>query len=457
MTLRARLITAFTVLVLVVIALVGALAIRSTRAVLIDQIEDRIRTASASDIFPAVEQDQGQAGRTLAVLVFNLRGEMVRSLPSGLPGRLDPLPDLATLAEQLPPLGEMFTVAAASGGSEYRAVTVRGRGGRTYVIAHTLQDVARAETALTRRLLSGGILVLAAGAGAVWLTVRRGLRPVDDMIGTAEAIAAGDLSRRIPEADPGSELGRLGASINDMLSSIEEAFAAETRANTRLKQFVADASHELRTPLAAIAGYTQLVAMGALDDPEAKERALTRIQSETSRMARLVDDLMLLARLDLADDGASRQLDFHRVDLAEVVRDALADHLAIDDDHPVEVGESGPVLVNGDPERLMQVVSNLLANLRAHTPQGTSAGIRLVEAGDGISLEYLDQGPGFLVDSLDKLFDRFHRADPSRSRSSGGSGLGLAIVAAIVRAHGGTISAGNREGAGASVVITLPR
>jgi two-component system OmpR family sensor kinase len=277
------------------------------------------------------------------------------------------------------------------------------------------------------------------------------------MIGTAEAIAGGDWSRRIPEADPGSELGRLGASINDMLSSIEEAFAAETRANTRLKQFVADASHELRTPLAAIAGYTQLVAMGALDDPEAKERALTRIQSETSRMARLVDDLMLLARLDLADDGVSQQLDFHGVDLAELVRDAVADHHAIDDDHRVEVEGPGSVTVSGDPERLMQVVSNLLANLRAHTPQGTSASIRLVEAGDGVSLEYVDQGPGFPVDSLDKLFDRFHRADPSRSRSSGGSGLGLAIVAAIVRAHGGTISAGNQEGAGARIVITLPR
>jgi two-component system, OmpR family, sensor kinase len=456
-TLRARLIIAFTVLVLVVIALVGAVAIRSTRAVLIDQIEDRIRTASVSDIFPAIEQDQGQAGRTLAVLVFNPGGELVRSLPSGLPGRLDPLPDLGRLSDLPVPFGKMFTVSAVSGDSEYRAVAVQGRGVRTYVIAHTLHDVARAEAALTRRLLTGGLLVLVAGAAGVWVTIRRGLRPVDDMIDTAEAIAAGDLSRRIPEADPRSELGRLGASINDMLSSIEEAFAAETRANTRLKQFVADASHELRTPLAAIAGYTQLVSIGALDDPEAKARALERIKSETSRMARLVDDLMLLARLDLADDDAGQQLDSHRVDLAEVVRDAVADHHAIAGDHRVEVVGPGSVVVKGDPERLMQVVANLLANLRAHTPEGTMAEISIMELEDTIRLEYLDHGRGFPTESLDKLFDRFHRADPSRSRSSGGSGLGLAIVAAIVRAHGGTVTAENQDGAGAHIVITLPR
>jgi two-component system OmpR family sensor kinase len=300
------------------------------------------------------------------------------------------------------------------------------------------------------------MLVLVAGAAGVWVTIRRGLRPVDDMIDTAEAIAAGDLSRRIPEADPRSELGRLGASINDMLSSIEEAFAAETRANARLKQFVADASHELRTPLAAIAGYTQLVSIGALDDPEAKARALERIKSETGRMARLVDDLMLLARLDLADADAGRQqLDLHRVDLAEVVRDAVADHHAIAGDHRVEVVGPGSVVVRGDPERLMQVVANLLANLRSHTPEGTMAEISIMETEDAVGLEYLDHGPGFPAQSLDKLFDRFHRADPSRSRSSGGSGLGLAIVAAIVRAHG--VTAENQQGAGAHIVITLPR
>ena len=215
-----------------------------------------------------------------------------------------------------------------------------GRAGRTFVVAHILNDVASAQAALIRRLLLGGGLVLLAGVAAIWVIVSRGMRPVDEMIGAAEAIAAGDLSRRLPEADPGSETGPARTSFNHMLASIETAFAAETKANSRLKQFVADASHGAGTPLSAIAGYTDLLAMGALEESEARQRATQRMQSETRRMGRLIEDLLLLARFDLAGDEPTGQpLDLHRVDMAEVIRDAVADHQAID---PLRHVESTP-------------------------------------------------------------------------------------------------------------------
>lgn len=456
MTLRARLITSFAVLMLVVIALVGAVAIRSTRRVLIDQIEDRIRTASAADMLPNLGRDQPPVGRTLAIVILDRSGGMVRSLPSGLPGRFDPLPDTSLMDDLPVQPGAMFTLPAVSGSNAYRAMSVPARDGRTYVIAHTLRDLAQAEAALARRLLTGGGLVLLAGIGGVWLTVRRGLRPVDDMIDTAAAIAAGDLSQRVPAADPESELGRLGTSLNHMLTNIEDAFAAEGRANWRLKQFVADASHELRTPLAAISGYTELVGKGAFEDAQERQGALHRIEAETKRMGRLVDDLMLLARLDLAETGASAPLEIRKVDLAAVVRDAMTDHNAIDGSRPVTADDGTPQFMSGDSERLTQVVANLLANLRAHTPEGTVAHLAVYREGDRIRLDYRDHGPGLAPESVDRIFDRFYRADPSRIRKSGGAGLGLAIVAAIVEAHGGSVSAHNHSEGGTLICLTFP-
>jgi two-component system OmpR family sensor kinase len=266
------------------------------------------------------------------------------------------------------------------------------------------------------------------------------------MIDTATKIAAGDLSQRVPEADPGSELGRLGTSLNEMLTSVEGAFVAENRANERLKQFVADASHELRTPLAAISGYAELDRRGALSDPTERERVMRRIESETKRMGRLVEDLMFLARFDL-DDRAGTMLVQRPVDLVAIARDAVADHHAIDPDHPVSQIGLKRVVVRGDGERLMQVFANLLANLRVHTPPGTSATLSLTEADGWVETSLADNGPGLPGDALPLVFDRFYRADPSRSRRSGGSGLGLAIVAAIVQAHGGAVEAANDHGA----------
>ena len=446
MTLRTKLILAFTGLMLVVIALVGVVAVRSTRRVLLNQIEDRLFNASAADVFPALGGDQQPVGRSLAIVILDRDGNVERALPSGLPGRFDPLPNTTGLDDIPSRRGRPFTLPAITGGEEYRALAADAPDGRVFVIAHTLRDVTAAEAALTRRLLTGGGLVLLLGIGGVWLTVRRGLQPVEKMIDTAAAIAAGDLSLRVPAADPGSELGRLGTSLNEMLASVEVAFLAENRANERLKQFVADASHELRTPLASISGYAELDRRGALSDPAERERVMRRIEAETKRMGRLVEDLMFLARLDLSDQ-AGGMLVQRPVDLAAIARDAVADHHAIDPDRPVTQVGPERVMAHGDSERLMQVFVNLLANLRVHTPPGTSATLSLTHFDGWVEAGLADTGHGFPADALPLVFDRFYRADPSRNRRSGGSGLGLAIVAAIIEAHGGTVKAANDSGA----------
>jgi two-component system OmpR family sensor kinase len=236
-----------------------------------------------------------------------------------------------------------------------------------------------------------------------------------------------------------------------MLTSIEGSFEAETRAKERLKQFVADASHELRTPIAAISGYAELYRKGAIDRQGGTDHAMGRIEAESRRMRHLVDDLLLLARLDL-DQPLAKQ----PVDLTQIVADAVADSRAIDPQRLIEVETSGRILVSGDPERLTQVVSNLLTNARTHTPSGTPVRIEAREEDGFVDLAVVDQGPGFPADSLESVFDRFYRADESRSRKSGGTGLGLAIVAAVARAHGGSARAENLATGGARVVVRIP-
>ena len=218
-----------------------------------------------------------------------------------------------------------------------------------------------------------------------------------------------------------------------------------------MKQFVADASHELRTPIATISGYTELHRKGALDPDPGTDHAMSRIESESRRMKHLVEDLLLLARLDL-DQPLERQ----PVDLSRIVHDAAADSRAIDPERPVEEVIGDGLLVAGDPERLTQVVANLLQNARSHTPPATPIRIEVGRSNGNIELAVSDRGPGFPPAALASVFDRFFRADDSRSRKSGGSGLGLAIVEAIARAHGGSAHAENLPEAGARVVVRLP-
>ena len=459
MTLRARLIVAFTVLLLVVIALVGTVAVRSTRRVLIDQIDDTIATVlnqtarfDPDQRGPGTGRGSGPgADRFLAEMLLGPGGDILRANPSGLEGRPDPLPDITTLVEESAPAARIVTIPASSGGFQYRAGVVRTGGDLTIVFAQPLREVAAATRAITRRLLVAGFTVLVLGGVAVWYTVRRGLKPVDQMIETAAAIAKGDLTRRVPAADPESELGQLGAALNHMLASLEGAFSAEARATESLKQFVADASHELRTPLAAIAGYTELFRKGALTEPTDTAHAVGRIEAESKRMKRLVDDLLLLARLDLA-----QPMEQGPVNLTAIARNGAADSMAIDPAHQIIVNAPDEVWIKGDEEKITQVVANLLANVRSHTRPETGAVLGVRRERDTAVIEVLDNGTGFSSGTLDRVFDRFFRADPSRSRKSGGSGLGLAIVEAIARAHGGGVEAANEPGGGARITVRLP-
>jgi two-component system OmpR family sensor kinase len=278
--------------------------------------------------------------------------------------------------------------------------------------------------------------------------------PLERIASTAGDIAGGDLSRRVEPAEPDTEIGRLGLALNAMLAQIETAFAERAASEDRLRRFVADASHELRTPLTAIRGYAELFRRGAAERPEDLARAMRRIEDEAARMGLLVEDLLLLARLD-----QGRPLERGPVDLVAVAGDALADLSAIEPDRPVTFEHPDRLVVSGDEARLRQVAGNLVTNARIHTPEGTGVHVR-VRASDGQAvLEVADEGPGLPPGEENLVFERFYRADAARARTgdSQGTGLGLSIVAAIVAAHGGSVSAGSPpSGRGAYFMVALP-
>ena len=345
-----------------------------------------------------------------------------------------------------------FTVAATKGGDRYRVRASIEPQASNYVllIAAPLNDV---DSTLNRLLLielfvTGGVLVALGGLG-LWV-VRLGLRPLEAIGNTAAAIAAGDLSRRVERAEERTEVGRLGLALNVMLGQIETAFKAREASERRLRRFVADASHELRTPLAAVRAYAELFTRGADRRPDDLARSMSGITRESERMSVLVEDLLLLARLD-----EGRPLELEPVDLAGVVGDAVETARAVDPDRPLTL-TSEPVQVLGDGERLRQIVDNLLSNARAHTPFGTPVSISVgAEAGEAY-VEVSDAGPGIADEEVAKVFERFYRADESRSRASGGVGLGLSIVAAVAEAHSGSVSARSQAGEGATFRIALP-
>jgi two-component system OmpR family sensor kinase len=295
------------------------------------------------------------------------------------------------------------------------------------------------------------------GAIATWL-VRLSLRPLDRMALTADEIAAGDLSRRVDNDSGRGEVGRLGHALNEMLHQIEAAFDARQRSEDelrrseeRLRRFVADASHELRTPLTSIRGHAELFRRGGNADPVALAQSMRRIESEAQRMGVLVDDLLLLARID---EGLP--LAREPVDLARVAADAVADARAVHPERQVDL-DADHVVVTGDDARLHQLVANLLANALIHTPSGTDVQVRVGTEGDDAVLCVADDGPGLSPEQAARVFERFYRADPSRSRANGGTGLGLSIVAAVAEAHGGRVSVDTAPGEGATFRVQLPK
>ncbi|MEA2245345.1 MAG: two-component system, OmpR family, sensor kinase [Solirubrobacteraceae bacterium] len=383
------------------------------------------------------------AGRVIA-------GPTVLALPSG---------ETKPAAPELPAhlsAGYRGTVGS-TGTSElryrvYAAPTPQAASGLTVVaVPYTEIEATLERLLVVEALVIGGVLV-ALAAAASWL-VRLGLRPLDRIGATADAIAAGDLSHRVERAEPRTEVGRLGLALNAMLGRLEQAFAERRASEERLRRFLADASHELRTPLASIRGYAELFRIGAARDGPDVEKAMTRIEDESARMGVLVEDLLALARLDEVRDS-------HRepVDLAALAGDAVDDARAVAPDREIELhgAGNGAVVVDGDPGQLRQVLANLVRNALVHTPAGTPVEVT-VRARDGQALlEVRDHGRGLPTSDPSELFDRFWRADPGRGRGRAGAGLGLAIVAGVVSAHGGRAEAADAEGGGARFTVLLP-
>ncbi|MCW3068236.1 MAG: integral rane sensor signal transduction histidine kinase [Solirubrobacterales bacterium] len=352
------------------------------------------------------------------------------------------------------PVGKLLTVGSVgSSDLRYRVYVSRDPEdtGLT-VVAVPLHEVDQTLQRLlvVEALVIGGVLV-ALGLLAFFV-VRLGLRPLDRIEVTAGQIAAGDLSRRVSPATPRTEVGRLGLALNGMLERLEQAFAARTASEERLRRFLADASHELRTPLASIRGYAELFRMGATENQAGTEMAMRRIEDESKRMGVLVEDLLTLARLD---ETPKRQP--APVDMAVLARDAVEDTRAMDPDRTVSLAASEDAITSGDPNQLRQVLANLLRNALVHTPAGTPIEVSVADDDATVTISVRDHGSGLPSASRENLFDRFWRAEGGRERGKAGAGLGLAIVREVLEAHGGTIRAENAPGGGALFVVQLPK
>jgi two-component system OmpR family sensor kinase len=353
--------------------------------------------------------------------------------------------------------GEKFTVPGTGTWESYRVYVAPPNDPRVQglaVVAVPLDGVDGVDHTLSTLLLfeisiSSGITILI--LVATWLLVRRGMRPLERMGATARTIAASGLGSRVEPSNERTEVGRLGLALNAMLGQIERAFAEREVVEQRLRHFVSDASHELRTPLTSMRGYAELLQRNPDMSREDVLLAVRRIEDETRRMGLLVDDLLLLARLD-----QRRPLDRGPVDLTSMINDAVSDARAADPDRIVLARVATPMVVTGDDLRLRQALANLVRNALVHTPAGSPVEVSLQALDGHAEIDVIDHGPGVPAAQRERIFERFHRADPLRSRDQGGSGLGLSIAAAVVSAHGGRISVDDTPGGGATFRVELP-
>ncbi len=485
MSLRSRLLAGMVVLVTAGLAVTAVVTFAEQRSFLYDRVDAQTQAAL------------GPLTLTLRVKGTAPFGRLHRSRPQPLSGRAPPGPrrgavrnvlDLppGTFGEIIGPGGDVlgrrtFSYGQASprppalpahfpvssrgarpqvfevGGSHgvrYRAVAVRD--GRAIAVAAVPRREAAAprhRLVMVEHIVGGAVILAILVLGRLVILI--GLRPLQRIGRVAAEIAHGDLSRRVAPDDERTEVGRLGRSLNEMLAQIESAFADRARSEARLRSFIADASHELRTPLAAIRGYAEVFRLGAASDPETLGRAMARIESEATRMGVLVEDLLLLAELD---QGARPRRE--PVDLGELAREAAFDARAASGEPrtiTVHTSESdGPLVVAGDPDRLRQVLGNLVRNAVIHTPAGTAVEISVHRSGDRVDLSVRDHGRGLPPGDPEKLFERFWRSESGRRRGPGGAGLGLAIVRAIVDAHDGSVTAAAAPGAGARFTVSLP-
>lgn len=464
MSLRTRLLASLALTLAIALVVAGVLVVQLTRASLIERVDRELLSitdgATRLQRLTALTGSDTEAGRRMAVMRLDQRGNVTRAFPSGFSEAPDPLPALPVYPAGIPAeaFGTIQQRPSVDGSMQYRVLTEPGdKANVILAVAAPMAGIEAAERALIRTMLTVGAFAMAGLLVAAWFVIRRGLLPLERIAATADQIAAGDLSHRAGIPHDSTEVGRLGTAFDSMLDQIETSFEeqhraldAKERSEDRLRRFVADASHELRTPLTTVRGYADLYHAGGLADPGDLGTAMDRIGTESRRMAALVEDLLLLARLD-----EGRPIRRDPVDLSRIADDAVSDLRAIEPDRPV-VGAIDPgVVVPGDDDRLRQVLANLVANVRVHAGLRTPVEIVLRAGEADTELRVVDHGPGIDPELGPRVFDRFYRADPGRSRDNGGTGLGLAIVAAIVAAHGGRLWHEATPGGGATFVVRL--
>ncbi len=477
MRLRRRLVVTMIVLVAMGLAVVDVITFSALHSYLYGRVDEQLTTASVQTasflqraehrgfaVTPEVIADR--VSPDLYVEIFRSDGTSVIR-PSGTVNQADPPPRLPFSLPLRTSTTGSGTVSGTVSGGTYRpnpaSVNVPSVGprGPTYrlqatalpgeilVVAENLSGVDSTLASLRTIELAVSLGLVATLLVLMTLLVRLGLRPLEDMARQADAIADGDLSRRVEPTTGSGEIARLGRALNGMLEQIETAFAQRTRSEERLRSFLADASHELRTPLTSIRGYAELLAKDALGGEEARERALSRIEKEAARMGALVGDLSLLAR-----EGEGREPAHQRVDLAAVALEVVADTRALDSGRRIDLSAPTEVPVAGNEPQLAQMVHNLLGNALAHTPAGTPVQVRVAVRPPGAVLEVQDHGPGMSSELAGRVFDRFYRGNAGRL--DGGSGLGLFIVASLARSFGGQADVETTEGHGATFRVVLP-
>jgi two-component system OmpR family sensor kinase len=450
-TLRARLLLGLVILAALGLGVAGAITYREVGNSLVKQRDQQLQQAMVTlqpeDLF-SLPAFRGRPSP--AAIPAGTCAELVDASGTVLAG-----PTLFDYRrESLPNLPDRVTVGDkfVTKDPHFRGTSKVTQSGAILVLALSMRDADQTlHKLLVVELVVAALVLLALAMLAYWV-VKLGLRPLESMQVTAGAIAAGDLSQRVDVVDENTEVGKLGLALNEMLQQIETAFAERAASEERLRRFVGDASHELRTPLTSIRGYAELFRRGAADRPEDLAKTMRRIEEEADRMGIMVDDLLLLARLD-----QGRPLEREPVDLTRITTDAVDDTRAVAPDRTIEYAPNGAITVTGDEARLRQVLGNLLQNAIRHTPPETPVRVRVIEDGDDAVLEVADWGPGMSEQEAKRVFERFWRADASRTRASGGTGLGLAIVAAIADAHGGSATVETALGQGACFRVRLPR
>jgi len=462
MSLRARLLAGMTFIAVVLIAVAVTITL-TTRAHLINQVDDRL--SSVGGLPPDSDDHHGSNGQAPQTPDSDDSPSRISDVYQGF---VDTDGTLVTFfapnvgdgvigppgfkATDLPDSGRAFFTVQATGSNDTYRVLAERSGDRVGITAILIDD----ELATVQRLIAvevlGALAILIALGFVTWWMLRLGIKPVKDMTHTATQIAGGDLSVRVPESAPGTEPAELAIALNLMLGRIEEALDERAESQERLRQFVADASHELRTPITTIRGYAELYRHGGLSNEEDLADAMRRTEQEAGRMGRLVDDMLTLAKLD-----RHRPLETRPVDMAALATDAAADARAAAPARNITLEvPQGKAMVTGDEDRLRQVIANVVGNALVHTDGSVPIEIRVSADNGSVVLEVDDHGPGMTADVAERVTERFFRADPARSRHRGGSGLGLSIVDATVSAHGGSVDIDSELGRGTTVRLTMP-